>query len=177
MSTVAADDLELQLLRDLSSEQRAQLTAIVLGAASYSLACEGRLPCADDVEDILVALPPNCMPEAKFVFGVYRGTQMVGCADVIRGWPNATQCHIGLLLLAEPYQRKGYGGRAVAQIERVAREWPEIGSLRIAVVESNSAAFPFWSAVGFTATGQRTKSPHFIADLLIFEKPLTRVRA
>ena len=163
--------VELRLLRNPSEQTVTDLTEVVLGAPEYCQICEGRLPKAEDIPEMLSALPPNCQIEQKYFFGVYVGEKMIGCADVIRGWPTLNQCHIGLLLLAEKYQGQGYGKHTFTELRSCFIEWPEIKKLRIAVVESNQKAFPFWHGMGFRETGVRIKSPTFVADLVILELP------
>jgi len=164
--------LELRLLRHPSDEDRSQLRAVFFGAPAYALLTEGKLPSDEHVDDFLTALPPGCKAETKYPFAVCLGPAMIGCADLIRGWPKPDTCHIGLLLLAETYQGRGLGTSAFGEIERVASTWSEIRRLRIAVVDANRMAFPFWERLGFAATGSRLKNSTFVSDVVVMERSL-----
>ena len=52
---------------------------------------------------------------------------MIGVADVVRGWNAPDKAIIGLLLLAEDWQRRGIGCAFAALIEQTILAWPEIG--------------------------------------------------
>ena len=90
----------------------------------------------------------------KFVFGVYAGDEMIGCADVIRAFPDPSTAHIGLLLIVEAYQGRGFGAAAYRIIESYARDWPGCLRLRLGVVRTNARVLPFWHAMGFVETGE-----------------------
>lgn len=164
--------LDLRLLRRNSDAERNQLRAVLFGAPAYALVTERKLPTEESVDDVLTALPPHCAAEAKYPIGVYLGTAMIGCADLIRGWPTPDTCHIGLLLLVETHQGRGYGAAAFREIERLISTWPEIARLRIAVVAANHRAFPFWERRGFVTTGSRLKNPSFVSDVVVMERPV-----
>ena len=164
--------IELNLLRDAGPGHISALESVFLGAPSYCLLTEQRLPCADDASEALTAIPPGCRPEQKHFFGIYLEHEMIGCIDMIRGWPATSDAHIGLLLLKETHQGHGYGDKALETLESYVREWSEVSELRIAVVEVNQRAFSFWRRAGFRETGQRVKSPLFVSDLIIMKKRL-----
>jgi GNAT superfamily N-acetyltransferase len=80
---------------------------------------------------------------------------MIGCIDVIRGYPRPNTATIGLLLIAEGSQRKGIGSEAYRSIEAVIRSWRTCTTARIGVVATNSQVLPFWESLGFVSTGER----------------------
>lgn len=149
------------------------LQRVLDGAPTYHHRLQGAPAGPDDARATLAELPPGKTLDDKLVYGVYADGEMVGCADVIRGWPNAETAIVGLLLFAERHQRRGHGARAYAELERLARGWG-MTRMRIAVLASNTEALPFWEACGFRPTGER--KPHRAgtveSELWVFEKPL-----
>ncbi len=164
---------DLQLLRQPSLQKLKELESVILGAPQFSLLSEGRLPRPEDVNEVLSELPPGGRKEQKYVFTINIDDTMIGCAEVIRGWPRIDIGFIGLLMLSEKYQGLGYGRLSFNELEKCISTWPEITRLRLAIVESNKPAFPFWRALGFNETGERIASTKFIADLVYFEKPIS----
>jgi RimJ/RimL family protein N-acetyltransferase len=101
---------------------------------------------------------------------------MIGCADLLRGYPNDKTAFLGLLLISEAYQNKGLGVRACAEIEKIVLTWPEISVIRGSVVQSNDVVVSFWERMGAVDTGLRR--PYSVGDVAsestIFEKKLIR---
>ncbi len=120
------------------------------------------------------SLPPGKTVHDKFVYGIYLGEQLIGCIDLVRGYPNSSTAMLGLLALSENAQAKGYGSKAYEQLEAVVREWPEIETIRIGVVKTNDQVFSFWKRLGFVDTGIRKpyESGKVISENCVFEKTL-----
>lgn len=142
-------------LRPLTALDLPALQRVLEGAPGYAMRVGGAPPGPDEAHDTLTALPPDVEASAKVVFGVFEGEAMVGCADVIRGWPAPDVAFIGLLLLAEAHQGRGLGRLAYDRVEAAIRAWPGCRRIRLGVVEANAQALPFWRACGFAATGER----------------------
>jgi hypothetical protein len=105
----------------LLTGQRAEMAALqrVLEAApAYFLTVTGLPPGDAEAQSTFSALPPEKTHGDKFVWGLYAGESMIGCADVIRGCPVREKAVIGLLLLAEPWQRRGQGRAFAPLIEQ-----------------------------------------------------------
>jgi GNAT superfamily N-acetyltransferase len=80
---------------------------------------------------------------------------MIGCADLIRGYPDEHTVLLGLLLLAEPWQRRGFGKAAYLAIEDYVRRWGAgWKQVRIGVVGTNEDVLAFWTKLGFIRTGE-----------------------
>ena len=78
----------------------------VIGAApGFALAVTGLPPGPADAQNTFTALPEGKSEDDKFVYGVYLDGQMIGCADVVRGYPDPSAAFIGLLLISEDSQR------------------------------------------------------------------------
>ena len=144
-------------------------------APRYFEAVCGGPPGPAEAQSTFTALPPGKSYDDKRVFGLYAGDAMIGVADVIRGWNAPDKAIIGLLLLAEGWQRRGIGRAFAALIEQAIVAWPEIATLRIGVVASNPDALVFWRRHGFRETGEvRPAAPPFVAETVVLEKPLAR---
>jgi RimJ/RimL family protein N-acetyltransferase len=121
-------------------------------------------------------LPSGRSREHKCTLGVFDGEAMVGCIDLVRGWPDELTAAIGLLLLEPAARGRGIGRIAFGAIESQARAWPEIARLRAVVVESNAVARPFWERLGFVANGQTR--PHEAGTVkstaIVLMRPLER---
>ena len=64
-------------------------------------------------------------------------------------------------------------GAAVGTIEALARTWPGIDQLRVAVVVTNRDAVIFWRKLGFVATGEiKPKYGPYVDDIVILEKQI-----
>jgi len=154
----------------------AALQSVLEAAPDYFERVTGSPPGAAEAQSTFTALPPNAGYEDKFVWGLYAGAAMIGCADVIRGYPTRDKAVIGLLLIAEPWQRRGLGRAFAALIEQAVAAWPGIARARIAVVASNPAALAFWRGLGYRETGEvRPAGAGFVREAIVLEKPLVRV--
>jgi ribosomal protein S18 acetylase RimI-like enzyme len=80
---------------------------------------------------------------------------------------------IGLLLVAESFQRRGIGALAYRRLEEMIAAWESMESIRIGVIETNLPAFDFWHRMGFVETGERSRSDQYIGDTVILEKRLS----
>ncbi len=107
-----------------------------------------RLPQLIDVEAVFHSLPPGKTPVDKFVFALQIGSEIGGCVDLIRGYPEPLTAFPGLLLLTEPFQGCGYGPQVLAALETLARRW-DARKLRLAVLPDNLRAEAFWRRQGF----------------------------
>ena len=81
--------------------------------------------------------------------------QMVGVADYVPngygGQPN--RAWIALLLIAEPYQRQGYGSEAYRLIEESIFADPDMQTLGLGVLVNNGPALGFWRTMGYERVG------------------------
>lgn len=149
--------LRLALLRHDAATEAAVQT-LLERAADYSINVTGLPPGPADGASFFTDLPPATSSERKHCFGFYERNSLVGCADTIKGWPNEHKVMIGLLLLEPAARGRGLGEQALALLTAEFATWPGIDTLRIAVVDTNPGALPFWCRMGFVETGE-TK-PH-----------------
>jgi GNAT superfamily N-acetyltransferase len=164
-------------LRILTGEpvEMAALQCVLEAAPAYFRMLTGAPPRGALAQSTFTALPPDKSYEDKFVWGLYAGRAMIGCADVIRGYPTPHKAVIGLVLLAEPWQRRGLGRALAALVEQAIATWREINIVRLGVLPANIGALAFWQKLGYAATGERsTAGPDFAREVVVMEKPLAR---
>ena len=104
--SMAATMVTLRLLQG-GHEEMSALQRVLEAAPVYAERVTGAPPGQADAQSMYSALPPGKCYDDKFVLGIYAGDMMIGCADLIRGCPDSNAALIGLLLLAEPWQRRG----------------------------------------------------------------------
>ena len=152
-------------IRQLRGESRemAELQRVLEGAPGYCQRVMGVPAGPAEAQSTYSALPE----------GKTYDDEMVGCADVIRGWPRADTSIIGLLLIAETHHGRGYGRAACAELEKTIGSWGAKRA-RAAVVRTNAQAIPFWERMGFEPTGEMKPYRYgaVVSEAIIFEKPI-----
>lgn len=123
-------------------------------APDYSIEVTGRAVAPEAAAALMTELPPGRTMVDKFVFSLVSGQEVVGCADVLRGYPVPGTAFIGLLLICQDLQARGMGAAACDELESLCRSWG-CGTLRLAAVETNAGALRFWEKLGFARTGER----------------------
>lgn len=130
----------------------------------------------DGAPGIFQALPYGKTYADKHVFGVYLSNQssdqIIGCIDLIRGFPNSQTAMLGLLIISESHQKQSLGKATFEALEKVILAWTEIRKVRIGVVEANSIVLPFWKSVGFVEAGVRRpyEDNGVVSETIILEK-------
>ena len=166
--------LTLRLLTGATGEM-AELQSVLEAAPDYFARVTGSPPGRAEAQSTFTALPPHKTYEDKFVWGLYADEAMIGCADVIRGYPTPEKAIIGLLLIGEPWQRRGLGRAFAALIEQTIGAWPEVVTLRIGVVASNPGAVAFWRKLGYRETGEiKPAGDGIVREVAVLEKPVAR---
>lgn len=102
------------------------------------------------------------------------GAQLVGLIDFRLHWPEPGVCYVGMVMVAEPFQRQGIGREAWLTLEPWLANEAKMRSVRLAVEQFNPDALKFFEAIGFALTGQsqRVRSGQRLVRLLYMEKPL-----
>ena len=113
-------------------EEMAALQQVLESAPTYAGRVTRHPPGPADTQNLMTILPPDNDYADKFMWGIMLDGEMVGCADMIRGWPSADTAHIGLLLLDEAHVGRGLGRGAYEAIEAQVRRWPQVHTLRLA---------------------------------------------
>jgi GNAT superfamily N-acetyltransferase len=129
--------VELRLLHGEPAEM-ADLQRVLEGAPQYAELVTGAPPGPADAQSTYSGLPEGKSYEDKFVFGIYCGADMVGCVDLIRGYPDRPTAWLGLLLVAKAFERRGFGSAAYRELEAVVRSWGSCKRIRLSVVRANA---------------------------------------
>ena len=165
--------VRLVLLHGEPAEMTA-LQEVLESAPGFFELVDGGPPGPAEALSTYTVLPEGVTYEDKSVYGVYLGDLMVGCVDLIRGYPDAHSAMLGLFLIGEPWQGRGIGSAAYRETEGVVRGWADAERVRIGVVRANVPAFGFWHAMGFTETGdvRPYESGPVTSEVVVMEKPL-----
>lgn len=164
------DSLDFRRMAADSTDDLEQLAGLLARAPDYSLVVEGRLPTRDDARECLTDLPLGKGPQDKFFGGLWLDDALVGCLDLVRGYPDAEIAYVGLLLFAESHQGRGLGPRALDLAAAMAGTWA-CRRLRLAVIETNWRALRFWQRQGFLEI-QRKPMPRYTGAAIVLERPL-----
>lgn len=102
------------------------------------------------------------------------GAELIGVLDFRLHWPEQGLATIGLLLVAEPYQRQGVGRQAWSLLSPWLAAQAHVRTARLALEQFNYTALKFWEALGFTLTGasDRVRQGDQFVRLLYLEQPL-----
>lgn len=154
-----AADGEVRLV-ELTEHDEARLQALIESDPGYAERITGYPPGPSDAVSLLISRPPDLDEDDKIVRGIVistpTGDELAGVLDVLRGWPDEHTVHVGLLLVHLARRRQGIGRRAVARLTELARTWPGITGLRVALVQANAGeSDAFWASCGFSSTGER----------------------
>lgn len=102
------------------------------------------------------------------------GAQLIGLLDFRMHYPEQGTAHIGMVMVAEPFQRQGAASAAWALLEEWLAGQAGISLARLTVEHFNPGALHFFQQIGFDLTGEarRTKSGQRFVRLLVMEKRL-----
>jgi RimJ/RimL family protein N-acetyltransferase len=100
------------------------------------------------------------------------GAQLIGLLDFRIHWPEQGTVYVGMVLVAEPFQRQGIATAAWALLEEWLATQAGVSLARLTVEQFNPGALRFFQQLGFELTGEsrRTKSGQRLVRLLVMEK-------
>jgi RimJ/RimL family protein N-acetyltransferase len=164
----------IRLSGNRSEAERQALHAVYAGAPDYCMRVIGHIPTLEEMRPS--ELPADKKPEHDYFFGIYLRDEMIGCVDLLRGYPDEKTAYLGLVLISERYQNRGLGVRACMELEKVALSWPEISIIRGSVVQTNEVVLKFWERMGAVDTGVRRpySAGEIESQAIVFEKKLVR---
>jgi RimJ/RimL family protein N-acetyltransferase len=84
-------------------------------------------------------------------------TVLIGLVDFRLRWPKADHAYLGMLMVAEPFQRRGIGLQAWGLLRPWLAQSAQISTVRLGVEQFNQKALHFFSALGFTMTGEANR--------------------
>ena len=99
-------------------------------------------------------LPAGKTEADREVIGLWDGPRLEGLVELLRGYPSSEVAYLGLLLVSQDQQKKGWARRLWRAAQEKVSLWPEIERFRLAVVVSNTPALQFWRHLGFAETGE-----------------------
>lgn len=165
--------VELNLLQGEDTEMQ-DLQRVLEEAPDYFERGTGLPPGKAEAQSMYTVLPEGKTYDDKFVFGIYLNGIMIGCADVLRAYPDDETTMIGLLLLSGKYQNMGLGSISYQKIEEYIQNWKSCKKIRIGIILTNDKVIPFWEKMGYCDTGM--KKPYEYcnvkSEVQIFEKIL-----
>ncbi len=104
-----------------------------------------------------------------------QGAEMIGLIDFRLHWPGETVASIGLLMVAEPYQRRGIATQSWQLLANWLATSAGILKVRLGVEQFNTAALKFFESAGFRLTGEtsRVRVGTRLVRLLYMEQELS----
>ena len=143
-------------LTEITPDEVGAVQELIESDPGYTERITGYPPGAADAQSLLMMRPDGLAEEQKVVLGFFEDQELIAVVDLLRGYPNERTAFIGLLEVHKKHQGRGAGAAAYRAVERyVEQTWPEIMTLRLAVVDTNAEqAKGFWEKQGFEATGE-----------------------
>lgn len=85
------------------------------------------------------------------------GAELIGLVDFRLNWPIDGVTYLGMILVAEPYQRQGIGRKGWRLLLNWLRRETETKTVRLGVEQFNTDALKFFQALGFELTGEANR--------------------
>ncbi len=106
------------------------------------------------------------------------GAELIGLIDFRLEWPDPDVVYIGMLMVAEPYQRQGIGREAWHLLQPWLAATAQMSKARLGVEQFNPHALKFFEQLGFQLTGasERVKTGDKFVRLLYMESALSPKR-
>jgi RimJ/RimL family protein N-acetyltransferase len=104
------------------------------------------------------------------------GVEMVGVIDFRMHWPDPDVVYVGMIMVAEPYQRQGIGSAAWRVLAPWLAQSAKMNSARAGIEQFNTGGLQFLQQLGFDLTGgsNRVQSGKRWVRLLYMEYDLAR---
>ncbi|MCX6046495.1 MAG: GNAT family N-acetyltransferase [Chloroflexi bacterium] len=102
------------------------------------------------------------------------GVELIGFIDFRLAWPDPDIVYIGMVMVAEPYQRNGIGQQAWHLLQPWLATTAQMSKARLGIEQFNPHALQFFEQIGFQLTGasERVKIGDKFVRLLYMEKTL-----
>lgn len=163
-------------VREITPDDVDVVQALIESDPGYTERITGYPPGPADAQSLLIMRPENLAEDAKVVLGAWEENELVAVVDLLRGCPNDSTAFIGLLEVHGNHQGRGVGATAYRLVAQyVGTSWPEVRTLRLAVVDTNAAtAAGFWIKQGFEPTGEEKpyKYDKLVSTARLYEKQL-----
>jgi GNAT superfamily N-acetyltransferase len=148
------DKMELTLKRvGLESEQLVQ--QVLNDAPQFHRIVEGCEARSHFAKRELTELPKGTTADQKHNFLAFHNDKPIAFVDLINGHPNPQTAYIGLLVIAESEQAKGYGKKIYYFLEKYIANCFKSSRIRLGVAVENPVE-GFWLKMGFVYDGKST---------------------
>ncbi len=99
---------------------------------------------------------------------------MIGLVDFRLRWPGEELAYLGMIMVAEPYQRQGIGVKAWLTLRPWLATSAGIAKVRLGIEQFNHSGLRFFQHLGFTLTGEsnRLKVGNKLVRLLYMEQAI-----
>ena len=116
----------------------------------------------EGITDDMSALPPGKSLDDKFYIGYFSNSELMAIMDLIFSYPNKNTAWIGLFMMNQKYQGKGYGSKI---IEECVIHLKHLGfeSIQLAFAKGNFQSEAFWQKNGFDKTGNESQNEEYTA--------------
>ncbi|MFO1329007.1 MAG: GNAT family N-acetyltransferase [Rubrivivax sp.] len=151
-----------------------QLVTFMVANPAYRLQTQGRVHQRRDAVDLAQDLPAGATPAQKYLWTLWHDERVVGCLEVLRGWPQAHTVYIGFLMTDERQRHRGHARAALRLLAQRSRSWSGVRRWRLAVVDSQEDALRFWRRAGFAPTGEQLVSDSYRRPLVVMERAALR---
>jgi RimJ/RimL family protein N-acetyltransferase len=154
--------------------QLAELQSVLESRFDYFERVEGAPPDPTEAQNVYSALPEGFSQDGKHGFGIYRSGVMVGCIDLLVGYPDSCTAMLGLLLVGASASGQGVGSASLRLLDEWIRANALCARVRIGVVRTNEGVLGFWRRMGFIETGELKPYAHgpLKSEIVVLEKPL-----
>ncbi len=85
------------------------------------------------------------------------GFEMVGVVDFRTHWPDPDVVYVGMIMVAEPYQRQGLGSAAWRLLAPWLAQSAKMNSARAGIEQFNPSGLQFLQQLGFRLTGDSSR--------------------
>jgi RimJ/RimL family protein N-acetyltransferase len=85
------------------------------------------------------------------------GVEMVGVVDFRMHWPDEGLVYVGMIMVAEPYQRMGIGSAAWRLLAPWLAQSAQMRVARAGIEQFNPGGLQFLQRIGFRLTGDSTR--------------------
>lgn len=152
----------------------AELQLVLESRPDYHERVNGSPAGPDEAQCVFSALPDGLPADRKYVFGVYRDGAMIGCIDLLVGYPDAHTAMLGLLLVASSAAGNGVGSGALRLLEDWIRQNSDCDRIRLGVVRTNDGVLGFWRRMGFIENGEIRPYAHgpLTSEIVVMAKEL-----
>jgi GNAT superfamily N-acetyltransferase len=148
----------------LSPDTAGEADKAILGSPTFHQAEYESPPAAGFVADLLEAPPPPGLSKsAVFPLGLKEKgkADFIGLAHLILGYPTETTVFLGLLVIAESHQKKGFGKDFIEGLYNWAR--PQgITFIRARVHPRHKGGTAFFDKIGFADLPNKLSTGHAV---------------